>query len=38
VNCNTLFLFFATAGYEAVRIHPECKDGRQTFNVALRPD
>ncbi|MFC1661406.1 carboxypeptidase-like regulatory domain-containing protein [Gemmatimonadota bacterium] len=38
VNCNTLFLFFATSGYEAVRVNPNCRDGTQTVDIALDPD
>ena len=38
VNCSSLFLFVATGGYEATRRLPECKGGKQTFNVELRPD
>lgn len=38
VNCNTLYLFFAKAGYDATRRFPDCKGGKQTFNADLRPD
>jgi hypothetical protein len=37
VNCSTAFLRLARLGYKAVLIHPDCKSGRQTFNVALPP-
>lgn len=35
VNCSTLFLRVSTSGYQVVFIHPDCKSGKQTFNVAL---
>jgi hypothetical protein len=38
VNCNTLWLFFAKAGYDATRRFPDCKGGRQTFNAELNPE
>lgn len=35
VNCSTLFLRISSLGYKAVLIHPNCKSGKQTFDVAL---
>jgi len=35
VNCATLFLRISSLGYKAVLIHPDCKSGEQTFDVAL---
>ena len=37
VNCTTAFLRVARSGYKAVLIHPDCKSGKQTFDVALPP-
>jgi len=37
VNCNTAFLLVAESGYQAVLVHPDCRSGKQTFNVALSP-
>jgi hypothetical protein len=37
VNCTTAFLRVASVGYKAVLIHPDCKAGKQTFDVALPP-
>jgi hypothetical protein len=38
VNCNTLYLFIATGGYDASRRFPECSGGKQVFNVELEPE
>jgi hypothetical protein len=38
VNCATLFLLFANPGYDVTRVRPDCRDGRQTLDVELRPD
>jgi hypothetical protein len=35
VNCSTLFLRVSTLGYKVVLIHPDCRSGKQTFDVAL---
>lgn len=35
VNCSTLFLRVASSGYKAVLIHPDCRSGKQRFDVAL---
>ena len=35
VNCSTLFLRVASPGYKVVFIHPDCRSGKQTFDVAL---
>jgi len=35
VNCSTLFLRVSSSGYKAVLIHPDCRSGKQTFDVAL---
>lgn len=35
VVCSTAFLRVALLGYKAVLIHPDCRSGKQTFNVAL---
>ncbi|MGW8267128.1 MAG: hypothetical protein ACWGSQ_12235 [Longimicrobiales bacterium] len=35
VNCSTLFLRVSSLGYKAVLIHPDCKSGKQIFDVAL---
>jgi hypothetical protein len=37
VNCTTLYLRVSRSGYKAVLIHPDCKSGKQTFDVALPP-
>jgi hypothetical protein len=37
VNCTTAFLRVSRSGYKAVLIHPDCKSGKQTFDVALPP-
>ena len=37
VNCSTLFLRVSSSGYKAVLIHPDCRSGKQTFDVALPP-
>lgn len=38
VICNTLVLLVAKGGYKATQLLPECKGGKQTFNVRLQPD
>jgi len=38
VSCSTLYLFFGTNGYKATRRFPDCRGGKQTFNVELDPD
>jgi hypothetical protein len=35
VTCSTAFLRVSTLGYKAVLIHPDCRSGKQTFDVAL---
>jgi hypothetical protein len=37
VNCSTAFLRVARSGYEVALIHPDCRSGKQTFDVALSP-
>ncbi len=37
VNCDTAFLRVASSGYKVVLIHPDCRSGKQTFDVALSP-
>jgi hypothetical protein len=38
VNCATLFLLFASPGYDVTRVRPDCREGRQTLDVELKPD
>lgn len=35
VNCSTLFLRVSSQGYKAVFIHPDCRSGKQNFDIAL---
>jgi len=37
VNCDTAFLRVATSGFKSVLIHPDCRSGKQTFDVPLPP-
>jgi hypothetical protein len=37
VNCSTVFLRVASSGFRSVLVHPDCRSGEQTFDLALTP-
>jgi len=37
VNCTTALLRVARSGYQVTLVHPDCRSGKQTFDVALSP-